>query len=437
MSSIYPRGGRLWMRIKEGGKWHGRPTKYRVGSERDAERYAVRAQERIDRRSAEAPVPGGPLTVAQYAIGTWIEKRKELDLDWRNDLGRLKHHVLPTLGKLLLSEVSAPHIVALMHKLRTSPTKATKAPLAQRSIYNIYSVISAMFRDAELAGLIDRAPAKLTAYQLGPLVDSDPEWRDGSVFTREEAEVLISHPGIPLDRRMVYALGVLAGLRPGEAAALRWRHYDATTAPLGRLTVALAYNTRKHRAKTTKTDAVRHVPVHPTLAAMLAEWRLVGWAAMMGRRPESDDLIVPLPPDAIARRRRRTGDAFRGHDYSGKKWREHDMPLLGWRYREPYATKSTFITLVIEDGAKPDVIRDRVTHTKAARDAFSGYDRGPHWIEACGEVSKLQLTRRLATSFATAGQLLELSAEKSGGGGSRTRVRRWIRTSFYACRHAI
>jgi hypothetical protein len=27
------------------------------------------------------------------------------------------------------------------------------------------------------------------------------------------------------------------------------------------------------------------------------------------------------------------------------------MPLLGWRYREPYLTKSTFITLVIEDGA--------------------------------------------------------------------------------------
>jgi hypothetical protein len=64
------------------------------------------------------------------------------------------------------------------------------------------------------------------------------------VFTCEEAEVLISHPGIPLDRRMVYALGVLAGLRAGEAAALRWRHYDATTAPLGKLTVVLAYNTR-------------------------------------------------------------------------------------------------------------------------------------------------------------------------------------------------
>jgi len=28
--------------------------------------------------------------------------------------------------------------------------------------------------------------------------------------------------------------------------------------------------------KTTKTDAVKHVPVHPTLAAMFAEWKLGG-----------------------------------------------------------------------------------------------------------------------------------------------------------------
>jgi hypothetical protein len=33
---------------------------------------------------------------------------------------------------------------------------------------------------------------------------------------------------------------LLAGLRPGEIGALRWRHYDAATEPLGRLQVALA-----------------------------------------------------------------------------------------------------------------------------------------------------------------------------------------------------
>jgi integrase len=96
------------------------------------------------------------------------------------------------------------------------------------------------------------------------------------VFTREEAETLIADPRIPADRQLVYAFGVLAGLRPGEAAALRWRHWEPSVQPLGKLLVAARYNTRKQRAKGTKTDVVRHVPVHPTLAAMLAEWRLPG-----------------------------------------------------------------------------------------------------------------------------------------------------------------
>ena len=33
--------------------------------------------------------------------------------------------------------------------------------------------------------------------QLGPLVDSDPEWRAGAVFTRDEAEQMISDHRIP------------------------------------------------------------------------------------------------------------------------------------------------------------------------------------------------------------------------------------------------
>jgi len=80
--------------------------------------------------------------------------------------------------------------------------------------------------------------------------------------------------------------------------------------PLGKLLVAKSYSTRVGE-KTTKTDAVKHVPVHPTLAAMLAEWKLGGWAEMMGRAPGPDDLIVPLPPDAAERRYKRKVEPFR------------------------------------------------------------------------------------------------------------------------------
>jgi hypothetical protein len=120
-----------------------------------------------------------------------------------------------------------------------------------------------------------------------------------------------------------------------------------------------------------------------TLAAMLAEWKLIGWTAMVGRQPEANDLLLPLPPADAERRRTREGEAIRTGDYAGKKWREVDLPMLGWRSRELYAGKSTFITLAIEDGANRDIIRDRVTHAKVRRDAFDGYDRGEHWNATC------------------------------------------------------
>jgi integrase len=87
---------------------------------------------------------------------------------------------------------------------------------------------------------------------------------------------MISDVRIPADRQLVYAFGLLAGMRPGEVAALRWRHYDASAEPLGRLLVATAYNTKRNITKGTKTETTKTIPVHPTLAAMLAEWRLSG-----------------------------------------------------------------------------------------------------------------------------------------------------------------
>jgi hypothetical protein len=61
-------------------------------------------------------------------VADWIAKRRERGLDWKNDESRLKHHVLPELGDLLLVEVRARHVVDLFHKLRpiasaTSPSR--------------------------------------------------------------------------------------------------------------------------------------------------------------------------------------------------------------------------------------------------------------------------------------------------------------------------
>jgi hypothetical protein len=54
--------------------------------------------------------------------------------------------------------------------------------------------------------------------------------------------------------------------------------------------------------------------------------------------------------------------------------------------------RATFITLAIDDGADPDVLETRVTHTRKSRSAFDGYNRGLHWERTCAEVLKLPST---------------------------------------------
>ena len=101
---------------------------------------------------------------------------------------------------------------------------------------------------------------------------------------------LISDERISLSRRVFYCLMGLGRLRHGEAAGLRWRHVEPEIEPLGRLLIATSYDLSR-----TNTNTSRPVPIHPTQAALLAEWKLSGWAALMERMPEPDDLVVPLP----------------------------------------------------------------------------------------------------------------------------------------------
>jgi integrase len=287
MGSVYPRRKKLWIRFKGPDGWTQQKTPYHVGEENKARKVLLDVEARIAAGAEFDPTnSSGPITVAAYAR-KWLEERRRFVADSKNDEARLKYHVLPTIGAMRLDEVRPRHLVDMFRALR----EANK--LAPKSILNVYSTVKALFRDAKIADLLTGdAPTILTKYQLGEAVDKDPEWRVTARYSRDELEILISDPRLPIDRRVFYALEGIAGLRLGEAAGLRWRHYDPSLKPLGRLLIATSYDKGR-----TKTKQPRRMPVHPTLAAILAEWKLSGWPAMMGRQPTPDDLIVPRPPD--------------------------------------------------------------------------------------------------------------------------------------------
>src|SRR3954451_2660422 len=129
---------------------------------------------------------------------------------------------------MLIADVRSQHLRHLFLALRTKPAQLRRKtdkprPLAPRTIRSIYSAVSALFRDADLEGVIEQTPAILKRETLPKVRDADPLWRAKALFSAAEVESLISDPRIPEDRRMFYALLFLACCRFGEGAALRWR----------------------------------------------------------------------------------------------------------------------------------------------------------------------------------------------------------------------
>ncbi len=76
-----------------------------------------------------------------------------------------------------------------------------------------------MFEDALADDLIESNPCAIKRGELPAKIDKDPTWRSGAVFTREEVEQLLSDDRIPEERRTLYALLFLGGMRIGEAEA--------------------------------------------------------------------------------------------------------------------------------------------------------------------------------------------------------------------------
>lgn len=369
MGTIYPRGKMLWMGYKDvHGKLKYRSTGFRVGQERAARKLLQKVEGKISAGEAYGEAQHGPVTVKRYAK-TWLDRRRRQGVgDVDNDEGRLDNHVLPAIGRMPINDVRPRHILGVIDTLKEAGKHAP------RTIHNIYGTIRTMFAQAVVEELVDVSPCVLTKAQLPKKVDKNPEWRAGAIFVRDELELLISSDLIPRDRQIVYALEGVGGLRHGEMAGARWRLYDTRAKPLGRLVVARSYNNAG-----TKTMVTRELPVHPVLAAMLAEWHLEGWEQMMGRKPTPDDLIIPSREGRV-----------RSRHHSRNKLLQ-DLKRLGLRHRRGHDLRRTFITLARVDGARADLL-EMVTHQQRG-DIVNIYTSMP-WPSLCDEVAKLNVSRR-------------------------------------------
>jgi hypothetical protein len=131
---VFERGGRLWISWKNAnGQWRNKSTGLDVGQEDEAE-ATYREVLALVKAQLPAPKPAAADSVRAY-YETWLPKRREADLDWRNDRSRTTHHVLPYIGDMALADVRAKQI-AEHHQRRAGryDRKVRRSPAPVRAV---------------------------------------------------------------------------------------------------------------------------------------------------------------------------------------------------------------------------------------------------------------------------------------------------------------
>lgn len=374
-----------------------------------AERF-LRDLERRVRAEIEAGVTEqtGPMTLSRYA-DRWIAERKARGVaSARDDEARFRDYVRRALGEMVLADIRPRHVRELIRGLEVLKDAEGKAKLAPRTIRHVYGVLRVLMNDAVADELLDSSPCVLRARrnELPKKRDKHPRWRVTAVYTVEEVERLLSDPRIPAVRRALYALLFLTGMRISELVARRWRDLDTTARPLWKLHVHSAYVLKQGVEKPhTKTGVEREVPVHATLAKVLGEWKLKGWAEWTGRAgPSANDLIIPGP------KKYRTSRARPGEFLSSTvslEWLQTDCELLGFPRRRQHDTRRTFVSIGRGHGASKDLLT-WVSHG-AEGSQVDDYTTFP-WEDLCEEVAKVRVSLR-------EGKVLTLASNAGGHGG--------------------
>lgn len=333
-----------------------------------------------DWRRFEAPKREASATVRDLA-SDWLTELLDKQKPAAEAYGsHLRNRIIPAFGDMNIRDLKPRHLRAWVTSLRQETT------LAPRSIRGHYATLRALCSYALREELLEHTPCSLRGDDLPPNVDRDPNWRASAVFERQEVEQILgvqeSPTGFVADQRwrVVYALGLLAGLRVGEISALTVGDWHRMKKPLSELRVSKSYRAHTKRLRGTKTGAVLSVPVHPALQGMLQDWVDNGWQSTFGRAPGADDLLIPGRSRQGAPRHLRQQEVRRQFG--------RDLVRMGLRDRRFHDTRKTFISLVQADGAVREIVR-RATHARK-KEVYDGYTE-VDWAQLCGEVAKLKV----------------------------------------------
>lgn len=323
--------------------------------------------------------PSGGVTVGAW-VDAWLSRQTYTEAV--KDRKRVAAWLPRTkLAALPLASVTPRDVAAWLAELR-GMRGATDKPPAPRTLRNVADPVARALRGAVFAGHLTSDPFAVLPTELRPqAIDADPVAASRRRMSRADVETLLSDEATHVDRRVLYALLALTGARMSEGAALRWCDIASDT-PLPRVVIAEQWHQRLKERRGTKTGRGREVPLHPTLATVLAWWKATGWSAWYGRPPEPADLIVP----SRGHRLQRTVGKVRRQAAVYREF-QADLTGSGLPAHRVHDLRHTFVSLCADAGVAADVAT-RWTHTAGGSSARALY-LVPSWARQCAEMLRL------------------------------------------------
>ncbi len=132
-------------------------------------------------------------------------KNKVTPQTYKGDLGRLKKHILPTLGKMPLKQITPDKCLTLIQTLQNEGKGKTAD--------EVYSLLSIIFKGAIAYGILQKSPLAIIKIQKHVR-------ESGTALTKDEEKLLLT--GLTeLEFQIATAIALYTGLRPNELSSAK------------------------------------------------------------------------------------------------------------------------------------------------------------------------------------------------------------------------
>ena len=312
-----------------------------------AERELAYVLEQIRRGEWQPDVEPGPereIPTFHVFASDWLaDRRPELrettaaTYEWE-----LRHHLLPHFARLRLDMISVEDVDRYRRR------KVAEGRLGPTSINKTITRLGQILDVAQERGYVAQNPVRVNPRnrKVKAVKPRRPWLEPGQVLTLLEAAGELDREdarGLGM-RRPLLATLAWAGLRIGEACALRWRDIDLAGGTI--------------RVGEAKTEAgVREVDVQPELHDDLAAWRVAT------PLPGGDDRVFPTGSGGAQNRHSvRQRIVLRSAERANTRLAKAGDPPLP-EGLSPHALRRSFISWLIAEGEDPAYVMAQAGHT--------------------------------------------------------------------------